>query len=101
MSSEPRIPTTHVGSLPRAQEVVDLVFAQDRGESVDAEEFDRVIGGEVSERGEHQVDAGGDWGSDGEMSKIGYATYLRHRLSGFELGNAPGATPADLDAFPG
>ena len=42
-----------------------------------------------------------DWVSDGEMSKIGYATYIRHRLSGFELGDAPRATPADLDAYPG
>jgi 5-methyltetrahydropteroyltriglutamate--homocysteine methyltransferase len=33
------------------------------------------------------------------MSKIGYATYIRHRLSGFELGDAPRATPADLDAY--
>jgi 5-methyltetrahydropteroyltriglutamate--homocysteine methyltransferase len=34
------------------------------------------------------------------MSKIGYATYIRHRLSGFELGDVPRATPADLDAYP-
>src|ERR1700761_5792971 len=101
MSPEPRIPTTHVGSLPRPQEVVDLVFAQDRGEPVDPDEFNRVIGGAVRDRVQHQVDAGVDWVSDGEMSKIGYATYIRPRLSGFELGDAPRATPADLDAFPG
>ena len=34
------------------------------------------------------------------MSKIGYATYIRHRLSGFEVGDVPRATPADLDAYP-
>jgi 5-methyltetrahydropteroyltriglutamate--homocysteine methyltransferase len=101
MTPETRIPTTHVGSLPRPQEVVDLVFAQDRGEPVDADEFDRVIGGAVADRVQRQVDAGIDWVSDGEMSKIGYATYIRHRLSGFELGDAPRATPADLDAYPG
>jgi 5-methyltetrahydropteroyltriglutamate--homocysteine methyltransferase len=101
MSSQTRILTTHVGSLPRPQEVVDLVFAQDRGESVNPGEFDRVIGGAVRDRVQDQVDAGVDWVSDGEMSKIGYATYIRHRLSGFELGDAPRATPADLDAFPG
>src|SRR5947209_1117725 len=100
MSPETRIPTTHVGSLPRPQEVVDLVFAQDRGEPVDGAEFDRVIGAAVSDRVQHQVDAGVDWVSDGEMSKIGYATYIRHRLSGFELGDVPRATPADLDAYP-
>jgi 5-methyltetrahydropteroyltriglutamate--homocysteine methyltransferase len=100
MSPETRIPTTHVGSLPRPQEVVDLVFAQDRGEPVDSAEFVRVIGDAVADRVRHQVDAGVDWVSDGEMSKIGYATYIRHRLSGFELGDAPRATPADLDAYP-
>ena len=47
-----------------------------------------------------QADIGIDVPSDGEMSKIGYATYLRHRMSGFELGDAPRATPADLDAYP-
>ena len=95
-----RIPTTHVGSLPRPQEVVDVVFAQDRGENVDPAEFDRVIGEAVRDRVRHQVEAGIDFVSDGEMSKIGYATYIRHRLSGFEVGDVPRATPADLDAYP-
>jgi 5-methyltetrahydropteroyltriglutamate--homocysteine methyltransferase len=100
MGPENRIPTTHVGSLPRPQEVVDLVFAQDKGDAVDPDEFDRVIGGAVADRVGHQVDAGVDWVSDGEMSKIGYATYIRHRLSGYEVGDVPRATPADLDAYP-
>jgi 5-methyltetrahydropteroyltriglutamate--homocysteine methyltransferase len=95
-----RISTTHVGSLPRPQEVVDLVFAQDRGEAVDPAELDRVVGAAVADRVQHQVDAGIDVVSDGEMSKIGYATYIRHRLSGFEVGDVPRATPADLDAYP-
>jgi 5-methyltetrahydropteroyltriglutamate--homocysteine methyltransferase len=100
MGPENRIPTTHVGSLPRPHEVVDLVFAQDKGDAVDPDEFDRVIGGAVADRVGHQVDAGVDWVSDGEMSKIGYATYIRHRLSGYEVGDVPRATPADLDAYP-
>jgi 5-methyltetrahydropteroyltriglutamate--homocysteine methyltransferase len=100
MSEGARIPTTHVGSLPRPQEVVDVVFAEDRGEAVDRAEFDRVIGEAVLDRVRHQVEAGIDYVSDGEMSKIGYATYIRHRLSGFEVGDVPRATPADLDAYP-
>jgi 5-methyltetrahydropteroyltriglutamate--homocysteine methyltransferase len=80
--------------------VVDVVFAQDRGDTVDPAEFDRVIGEAVRDRVEHQVQAGIDLVSDGEMSKIGYATYIRHRLSGFEVGDVPRATPADLDAYP-
>jgi 5-methyltetrahydropteroyltriglutamate--homocysteine methyltransferase len=100
MSANGRILTTHVGSLPRPQDVVDLVFAIDDGKEVDPEEYDRVVGQAVIDRVRHQADAGVDVVSDGEMSKIGYATYIRHRLSGFELGDVPRATPADLDAYP-
>jgi len=95
-----RILTTHVGSLPRPAELVELVFAEDRGEEVDRERYDRLLDEAVRDRVQHQVDAGVDFVSDGEMSKIGYATYIRHRLSGFELGDVPRATPADLDAYP-
>jgi len=95
-----RILTTHVGSLPRPQDVVDVVFAEDRGDAVDRAEYDRVIAAAVADRVAHQVGAGVDVVSDGEMSKIGYATYIRHRLSGFEVGDVPRATPADLDAYP-
>src|SRR4051794_33457643 len=100
MAENGRILTTHVGSLPRPQDVVDVVFAQDKGEEVDPQEYDRVIGAAVKDRVQHQVDAGVDLVSDGEMSKIGYATFIRHRLSGFEVGDVPRATPADLDAYP-
>ena len=71
-----RVLTTHVGSLPRPQEVVDLVFALDRGEHVDAGEYDRVLAAAVRDRVERQLEAGIDQISDGEMSKIGYATYI-------------------------
>jgi 5-methyltetrahydropteroyltriglutamate--homocysteine methyltransferase len=100
MPENGRILTTHVGSLPRPQDVVDQVFAEDKGEAVDRDEYERVISGAVQQRVRDQVDAGVDFVSDGEMSKIGYATYIRHRLSGFEVGDVPRATPADLDAYP-
>jgi len=95
-----RILTTHVGSLPRPPELVEFVFAEDRGEEVDRAEYGRRLDEAVKDRVKHQVDAGIDIVSDGEMSKIGYATYIRHRLSGFEVGDVPRATPADLDAYP-
>jgi 5-methyltetrahydropteroyltriglutamate--homocysteine methyltransferase len=95
-----RVLSTHVGSLPRPQEVVDVIWAEDQGRPVDADEYDRVIGEAVRERVARQVEAGIDLVSDGEMGKIGYATYIRHRLSGFEIGDVPRATPADLDAYP-
>ena len=94
-----RILTTHVGSLPRPQEVVDLLFAQDRGEPCDSARFDEVIARAVSDVVKKQVAAGIDIVSDGEMSKISYATYIRHRLTGFE-GDSARPTPQDLDDFP-
>lgn len=100
MNASGRILATHVGSLPRPPELVELVFAQDRGEEVDRDEYDRRLEDAVRDRVRHQVQAGIDLVSDGEMSKIGYATYIRHRLSGFEVGDVPRATPADLDAYP-
>jgi len=100
MAQHGRIYTTHVGSLPRPQAVVDQVFAEDRGQPVDYAVYDQVIRDAVKQRVRDQAEAGIDFVSDGEMSKIGYATYIRHRLSGFEIGEVPRATPADLDAYP-
>ena len=95
-----KILTTHVGSLPRSRGVIDLVSAQDRGEPIDPDGFERVIREAVSDAVACQVQSGIDVVSDGEMSKISYATYIRHRLSGFEIDEVPRASPADLDAFP-
>ena len=100
MSSASRILTTHVGSLPRPQAVVDLLFAEDRGGPLDRAAYDATMGAAVAEAVRRQVAAGVDLISDGEMSKISYATYIRHRLTGFEPGEVPRATPRDLDDFP-
>jgi len=100
MESIDRILTTHVGSLPRPQEVVDLLFAQDRGEAVDAKQFDATIRNAVADAVAKQAKAGLDLVSDGEMGKISYATYIRHRLTGFEPGQVPRATPQDQDDYP-
>lgn len=98
--SSDRILTTHVGSLPRPQEVVDRLFAQDSGEGHDAGAFDRTMAAAVADVVRAQVEAGIDVVSDGEMSKISYATYIRHRLTGFRLGEMPRTVPKDLDDFP-
>src|ERR1700728_3330003 len=100
MKSSDRILTTHVGSLPRPQEVVDLFVAQDRGEAVDEAKFYATIRCAVVDAINKQAAAGVDIVSDGEMGKISYATYIRHRLTGFEPGNVPRATPQDQDDFP-
>src|ERR1700683_5614215 len=95
-----RILTTHVGSLPRPQEAVDYLFAQDRGENYDLAKFDHAIRSGVLSALQKQVESGVDIVSDGEMGKISYATYIRHRLTGFEPGQVPRATPQDLDDYP-
>jgi 5-methyltetrahydropteroyltriglutamate--homocysteine methyltransferase len=94
-----RILTTHVGSLPRSTAVTDLVFAQERGEAIDAAEFARVIGAGVDDAVRLQVASGVDLVSDGEMSKISYATYIKDRITGFD-GDSPRTPPKDLEMFP-
>src|SRR5581483_10584143 len=97
--STERILTTHVGSLPRSQEVVDLLFAQDRGEAYDTAKFEEAMRRGVHDIVQRQIEAGIDVISDGETSKISYATYIRHRLTGFE-GDSARPTPQDLDDYP-
>lgn len=98
-TSKDGILTTHVGSLPRPQDAVDLLFAQDRDEPVDPAKFDQVMRARVAEVVKLQLDSGVDIPSDGEMAKISYATYIRHRLTGFE-GDSTRPTPQDLEDFP-
>ncbi|ROU02920.1 cobalamin-independent methionine synthase II family protein [Histidinibacterium lentulum] len=93
------IATTHVGSLPRSQRVVDALFARERGEPADASEFDATIAEAVMETVRRQRLAGVDIVSDGETSKISYATYVKDRYTGFG-GDSPRNTPADLSLFP-
>ncbi len=95
----PKINVTHVGSLPRSQRVVDHLFARERGESFDQAEFDACMTEAVSETVRKQVDAGVDIVSDGETSKISYATYVKDRYEGF-AGDSPRNAPADLKLFP-
>jgi 5-methyltetrahydropteroyltriglutamate--homocysteine methyltransferase len=95
--STDRILTTHVGSLPRSAGVLDLLYKKENGEEYDAREFDAAMATEVSAVVRKQVATGIDVVSDGEVSKIGYATYVKDRLSGFE-GHYP--RPPHLDLAP-
>ncbi len=90
---------THVGSLPRSQAVVDHLFARERGEDHDPAAFDECMTEAVSEVVRRQVAAGIDIVSDGETSKISYATYVKDRYTGFS-GDSPRNAPADLKMFP-
>jgi 5-methyltetrahydropteroyltriglutamate--homocysteine methyltransferase len=98
--STERILTTHVGSLPRPKDVLDLLFAQDKSEPYDPAVFESTMQRAVGEIVATQTKAGLDIVNDGEMAKISYATYIRHRLNGFVIGSAPRATPQDLDDYP-
>ena len=94
-----RILTTHVGSLPRTQEVVDFIFAREREEAYDTEAFDAAMKKAVADTVAKQKAASVDIVSDGETSKISYATYVKDRYTGFS-GDSPRNAPADLKMFP-
>ena len=91
--------TTHVGSLPRSKELSELLFAKDKKENFDQELFDNTVKKNVEEIVKRQLQVGIDVVSDGEMSKISYATYVKDRIKGFS-GESERRAPADLDAFP-
>ena len=95
-----RIKVTHVGSLPRNQDVVDLIFARENDEQFDQTIFDHTMTNAVSETVQKQVKANVDIVSDGETSKISYATYVKDRYTGFS-GDSPRNAPSDLQMFPG
>jgi len=97
-TSQDRILTTHVGSLPRSRAVTDTVFAIEKGE-VPADAA-RVIREAVDDVVARQIASGVDIVSDGEMSKISYATYIKDRITGFD-GDSERDPPSDLEAFPG
>ncbi len=95
-----RILTTHVGSLPRSQAVTDVLFARERQDVPDAAAAAKVITDAVREVVRRQRAAGVDVVSDGEMSKISYATYIADRFTGF-AGDTPREPGQDLVEFPG
>ena len=94
-----KILTSHVGSLPRSQAVVDYIFARENKKNYDIDAFDICMTEACSHTVKRQVDAGIDIVSDGETSKISYATYVKDRYTGFD-GDSPRNAPADLKLFP-
>ena len=94
-----KIKTTHVGSLPRSNELSDLLFKKDKKEKIDINNFDEVVKRDVKKIVEKQINLGIDFISDGEMSKISYATYVKDRIDGFS-GESERKAPQDLDDFP-
>lgn len=94
------IQTTHVGSLPRSKQITDLVFAREAGVPVEPEGLNQIVKAAVDDIVARQKASGVDLPSDGEMSKISYATYIKDRLTGFD-GDSPRRAPMDLETVPG
>ncbi|HYZ02988.1 MAG TPA: hypothetical protein VFA92_15945, partial [Candidatus Binatia bacterium] len=92
------IRTTHTGSLPRPQDLLELLASRANGENPPglAERADRA----VHEAVRHQVEAGLDLVNDGEQEKDGYATYVRERLTGFDGEAAYAPRRPELDEHP-
>jgi 5-methyltetrahydropteroyltriglutamate--homocysteine methyltransferase len=79
-----RIRTTHVGSLPRPHDLLDLMKARLSGQPYDREGYERRVRSAVADCVRRQVECGIDIVADGEQSKPGFFTYVRERLAGFE-----------------
>jgi len=97
--STERILTTHTGSLPRPWDLVGTLEAFDAGTLPDRAAFDARVRQAVADVVRKQAAAGVDLVNDGEQGKVGYSTYVRHRLTGFE-GSSVVAQRADWADFP-
>jgi 5-methyltetrahydropteroyltriglutamate--homocysteine methyltransferase len=93
------IETTHVGSLPRGNELVPLLLARDHGEPYNVDAFDTLVQQAINEAVDNQIAAGVSTVSDGEIGKVGYSTYITERLSGFG-GDVPRKPALDLAPLP-
>ena len=91
--------TTHVGSLPRSKKLSNLLFKKENNEIYDEDTFNKVVKDSVFDIVKKQKEVGIDIISDGEMSKISYATYVKDRYNGF-AGDSPRNAPSDLKRFP-
>src|SRR6185312_1829094 len=97
--STDRILTTHVGSMPRPQGLVDALLRKDHGEAYDPADYAQVIHDAVGAVVRRQAEAGVDIPSDGEASKVSYSTYMMDRLTGFG-GDTPRKVALDLIPYP-
>jgi 5-methyltetrahydropteroyltriglutamate--homocysteine methyltransferase len=96
-----RILTTHTGSLPRPQDLTDLLWKKERDELTDLDAFNKRVAEAVREVVKRQVDSGISIVSDGEEGRAGYATYVKDRLTGFGGEHRiPVRLLPELDDFP-
>jgi 5-methyltetrahydropteroyltriglutamate--homocysteine methyltransferase len=98
--STDRILTTHTGSLPRPDDLVAMVEGKDQQQVQRNDVFDRRVQEAVRELVQKQIDARVDIINDGEASKVGYATYVTERITGFEGESRPSPAQVEAADFP-
>ncbi|SDX77490.1 cobalamin-independent methionine synthase II family protein [Halobellus clavatus] len=94
-----RILTTHVGSLPRPESLLEFFEQRQAGESIDSDAFDQAVREATESVVRRQDEIGIDIASSGEQNRLSFVTYVVDRLSGFD-GESPAIQWADLEEFP-
>jgi 5-methyltetrahydropteroyltriglutamate--homocysteine methyltransferase len=97
--SRDRILVTHVGSLPRNDELSDLLIKREEGEAIDEKQLEQAMERAVRHVVEKQSAAGIDVGNDGEQQRVGFQTYVAQRMSGFG-GESKRRRSRDYEEFP-
>src|SRR5215204_2548403 len=103
--STQRILTTHVGSLSRPRELLDVMREKEHGRPYDTATFDRLVREAVDHVVKKQVESGIDIVADGEMGKVTFLTYVKERLNGFEpdpagVQSMPPSWNREIEMFP-
>ena len=98
-TSRERILVTHVGSLPRNEELSDLLIQREEGGAVDNGKLAQAMDKSVQQIVEKQASAGVDIGNDGEQQRVGFQTYVAQRMSGF-AGESKRRRGRDYEEFP-
>lgn len=104
-TSTDRILVTHVGSLARPTELLDVMKEREHDRPYDKDLLDRLVTEAVEDRVRQQVENGIDIVTDGEMSKVSFLGYVKDRLAGFEVDDGRSGSPApswqvEIDMFP-
>ncbi|MHA6782710.1 cobalamin-independent methionine synthase II family protein [Pseudonocardia saturnea] len=102
--SSERILTTHVGSLARPHDLLEVMREKEHGRPYDPDGYTKRVTTAVADVVARQVDAGIDVVTDGEMGKVSFLTYVKDRLSGFAADSGeklmPPSWQVEIDAFP-
>ncbi|MGD9985876.1 cobalamin-independent methionine synthase II family protein [Pseudonocardia sp.] len=102
--SDDRILTTHVGSLARPRDLLEVMREKEHGRPYDVDGYAKRVTAAVDEVVREQASAGIDVVTDGEMSKVSFLTYVKDRLTGFDTGTGeklmPPSWQVEIDAFP-